>query len=167
MRAYKKILVPSISACPSMAQLTRCSEIATTRGSEARVIQFIDSSSGFESDGPAGGFPDELAARKVPAARKRLELLLSRSRLGWAECCVTHGQPDSLLAGTLREWQPDLVIVSSGWGHTRWVERAARVAGIAIPDILGVKADGLLGRLLGGMLPNTMPRAHHSLHDAM
>jgi hypothetical protein len=58
------------------------------------------------------------------------------------------------------------VIVASGWGHTRWVERAAQAAGIAIPDILGVKADGLLSRLLGGMLPDTMPSAHHSLHDA-
>lgn len=166
MKAYKRILVPSVSACPSTAQLARCSEIATAGGGEARVMQFIDSGSGFEPDGPAGVFPDELAARKVPAARRRLELLLARNRLGWVRSAVSHGDPRVLLAIALAEWPPDLVIVSSGWGHTRWVESAARAAGIAIPDILGVKADGLLGRLLGGMLPHAMPRTPHSLHDA-
>lgn len=165
MKAYRRILIPSISAGPSDAQLSCAAELARASNGDVTVAQFIDVSSGFESDGPAGVLPGELAARKVPAARRRLELILAGSPLAWARSSVTYGEPDTLLANAMRESRPDLVIVSSGWGHARWVERAAHKAGIAIPDILGVKSDGLLSRLLNSLLPQSVSSTHQPLHD--
>jgi len=152
MKTYRKILIPSIATCPAAAQLARGAEVAAAGDSAVRVVQFIDSRTGFEADGPAGTLPLEKAARRVPAARRRLELTLARSPLGWAKSSVIHGEPDRLLANVLRAWQPDLVIVTSGWSRSRWVEQAAREACIAVPDILSVEGDGVLTRLLRTIL---------------
>jgi hypothetical protein len=173
MKTYRRILVPSISVCPSLAQLTRCGEIAAAGDSEVKVVLFIDTASGIESDGPAGVLPEGRAARKVPSARRRLDLLLAGNGLSWARSAVAYGAPGSLLSKVLRQWQPDLVIVPSGWWHARWVERAAQKAEIVTPDILGVKADGLFGKLRAWLPLVTdamhFPPGHvgsHSLHPA-
>jgi|WetSurMetagenome_2_1015567.scaffolds.fasta_scaffold514919_2 hypothetical protein len=166
MKTYRRILVPTISSCPSAAQLTRCGEIAQTSDCKARVVLFIDRRSIFESDGPAGVFPEEeVLAGKVSDARQRLAPLLNRSGLGWVQSSVTYGVPKKLLTSELRTWQPDLVIVTKGWGHAHWVERAAREAGIPVPDIMGVAPDGPFRKLLNALLPLSINAMHFPLDN--
>jgi hypothetical protein len=155
MKTYRRILVPTFSACPSAAQLDRCRELAALGDSMVRVVRFLDRDNIFESDGPAGIFPqEELIGAKVSDVRHRLDLLLARSGLGWAGLTVVAGDPQKLLAGELKTWQPDLVIVTRGWGHARGVVRAARQTGIPVPDIVVVAPDGLVRKLLNAFLPH-------------
>lgn len=154
MKTYRRILVPTFSSCPSLAQLNRCSELAARGDCKVRVLRFFDPSHIFESDGPAGIFPQEaLIAGKVSDTRQRLRQLLDRNGLGWVQSSVVVGDPKQLLARELKAWLPDLVIVTKGWGHARRVGRAAREAGIFMPDILGVSRDGLVRKLLNALLP--------------
>lgn len=166
MKTYRRILVPTFSSCPSVAQLNRCSELAALGDCKLRVVHILDRSHIFESDGPAGIFPqEELIAAKVSDVRQRLRLLLDRSGLGWAQSSVSVGDPKKLLARELKTWLPDLVIVTKAWGHAHRVERAAREAGIPMPDILGVAADGLGRKLLNALLPLSVERLPWPLGD--
>ncbi len=154
MKTYRRILVPTFSSCPSVAQLNRCRELAALGDCKLRVVHILDRSHIFESDGPAGIFPqEELIAGKVADVRQRLHLLLHRSGLGWAQRSVVVGDPKQLLARELKTLAPDLVIVTKAWGHVRRVERAAREAGISMPDIMGVTPDGFIRKLLNALLP--------------
>lgn len=78
------------------------------------VAQFIDSHRVGGTDGPAGALPEDLAARQVPALRRRLDLKLSQHNLGWVESRVLCGSPTRLLAELLREWRPGLLITGVG-----------------------------------------------------
>jgi hypothetical protein len=154
MKTYRRILVPTFSSCPSLAQLARCAELAVPRDCMVRVVHILDRSHFFESDGPAGIFPqEELIAGKVADIRERVHLLLNRNGLGWAQSSAVVGDPKKMLANELRTWRPDLVIVTKGWGHTRRIERAAREAGVPMPDIEVVVPDGLVRKLLNALLP--------------
>lgn len=154
MKAYRRILVTNFSSCPSVAQLSRCGELAARDDCKARIVLLMDRGNIFESDGPAGIFPQEdLIEDKLADARQRLGLLRDRSGLGWAQASVVLGEPKRLLARELKTWHPDLVIVTHGWGHVRRVERAAREAGIPVPDIIGVAPDRLYRKLLNALLP--------------
>lgn len=154
MKAYRRILVTNFSSCPSVAQLNCCSELATRDDCKARIVLLMDRSSIFESDGPAGIFPqEEMIADKLADARQRLGLLRDRNGLGWAQATVVLGNPKPLLAHELKTWRPDLVIVTHGWGHVRRVEHSAKEAGIPVPDIIGVAPDRLYRKLLNALLP--------------
>lgn len=154
MKRYRRILVTNFSSCPSVAQLSRCGELAARDDCQARIVLLMDRGNVFESDGPAGIFPmEDLIADKLIDARQRLGLLLQRSGLGWAQGVVAMGEPQRLLARELKAWRPDLVIVTHGWGHARRVERVAREAGIPVPDIIGVAPDRLYRKLLNALLP--------------
>lgn len=154
MKDYRRILVTNFSSCPSVAQLSRCGELAAREDCKARIVLLMNRGNIFESDGPAGIFPQEdLIEGKLADARQRLGLLRDRSGLGWAQASVVLGEPKRLLARELKTWRPDLVIVTHGWGHVRRIERAARAAGIPVPDIIGVAPDRLYRKLLNALLP--------------
>jgi hypothetical protein len=139
-RAYQRILVTSGSACPSAAQLAHGAAIAAKHHAAVRVMQLIDGSPIFAADGPAGKLVFKRDARRVSLATRRLHMLLARSRLGWAHASVMQGDPYGLLACVLRDWQPDLVIVSAELGREQWVKFAAMTAGIAMPEIFDADA---------------------------
>jgi hypothetical protein len=165
MKTYRKILVPSFSSCPSVAQLTRCSELAVPGDCKVRVVHILDRSRIFESDGPVGIFPqEELIASKVSDTRQRLRLLLERNELDWAQSSVVVGDPQPLLARELKAMAPELVIVTKGWGHVHRVKRAARQAGIPVPDILDVAADGLVRKIINALLPLSVAALRLPLH---
>jgi len=155
MKAYRRILLASFSTCPSVTQLTLCRELVAQPGDgKARVVMFQDRDTVFESDGPAGIFPqDELIRSRAADARQRLDLLLECSGLGQVPSAVRVGEPKELLARELKNWHPDLVVVSRGWGHARRVVRAARQAGIPVPEVMAVAPDHLLRKLLNALLP--------------
>lgn len=149
MKTYQRILLPTRSGCPSMAQLSRCKELATLGGSKARVVLFLDRNRIFESDGPAGIYPmDGLLTEKAVD----VGLLLNRSGLGWIQPEVQLGDPRKQLVQEMQSWQPDLVIYDRKWGHARWIERAVRKAGVSAPDIIAVAADGVFRKLLNALL---------------
>lgn len=164
MKTYQRILLPTLSCCPSMAQLRRCNELAATGDSKARVVLFIDRNIIVESDGPAGVFPmEDKLSEKVVAARQRLGLLLDRSGLDWVQPVVQLGDPGKLLTQVMKSWQPDLVVYDRGLGHARWVEHAMRDAGITAPDIIDVAADGIFRKLLNALLPLSADLMHFPL----
>jgi hypothetical protein len=156
-KAYKRILVPFGSACPSAAQLVQGSTIAATHHATVQVMQFIDGSPTFPSDGPAGRLVFKRDARTVRLARRRLDMLLARSRLGWVESSVMQGDPAGLLACVLMNWQPDLVIVSAELGRKQWVEFAAMTAGIPVPDILDAETGANLTPRLDRSITHPAP----------
>lgn len=154
MKDYRRILLASFSTCPSVAQLACCRELAGQSDCKARAVLFQNPNNVFESDGPAGIFPqEELIRSRAAAARQRLGLLLEHNGLGRLPSSVQVGKPQELLTRELKSWQPDLVIVTRGWGHTRRFVRAAQQAGVPVPEIMAVAPDHLLRKMLNALLP--------------
>jgi nucleotide-binding universal stress UspA family protein len=116
MKTRQRILVPFTHGHSGSALLRRAGEIATSADIELLVASVLDTRSGFESDGPAGGLPGERAARLAPAERKRIEHDLVRHGLDRAQATVIWGEPRAALAGLIRSWRPDLVVCD---GRTR------------------------------------------------
>ncbi len=138
MKSYRRILVPISSAGQGDILLQRAAEIAQGQRMQMLVVRVLDTRSGFEPDGPAAVMPGEAAARRAPDARKRLDLQLARSNLGWAEARVVWGEPESVLADIIRIWEPDLVVACAG----------QLPQGIMVDtDILTVARRGLFRRL--------------------
>ncbi len=154
MKNPRRILLPSFSTYSSVTQLAVCRELAGQGDSKARVVLLQDRNRIFESDGPAGIFPqEELIRRKVAAARQHLSLLLERGGLERTQRSVQCGDSRELLARELKSWHPDLVVVTRGWGHARRVELAAREAGIPVPEVMVVAPDHPFRKLLNALLP--------------
>lgn len=140
MKTYRRILVPIAADRQAEILLHRAGELAATAHSRARmlVLRVLDTRSGFEADGPAGCLPGERAARRLPDARQRLDLLLARGNLSWAEAKVVWGEPQTVLAEVIRDWSPDLVVACADQ-LPRGVAPGA--------DVLNVGCRGLFGRL--------------------
>ncbi|MBZ0105289.1 MAG: universal stress protein [Sulfuricella denitrificans] len=110
MTTYQRILVSISAGGQSDVLLHRAAELAQSQRIQMLVVQVIDTRSGFESEGPAGILPGESAARRIPDAIKRLDLLLARNNLSWAEAKVVRGEPKVALAEVIRAWKPDVVV---------------------------------------------------------
>lgn len=110
MKNYQRILVPILAGGQSDILLHRVAELTQVPRTQMLVVHVLDSHSAISSDGPAGALPGELAARRAPEAMKRLELLLARNNLAWAEAKVVWGEPNGLLSQLVREWAPDLIV---------------------------------------------------------
>lgn len=148
MKTYRRILVPITSAGEGDILLRRAAEIAEGQRAQMLVVRVLNTGSGVEPDGPAAAMPGEAAARRAPEAGKRLDLLLARNNLGWAEARVVWGEKKAVLAELIRTWQPDLVIASAG---------QLPHGILADADILTVARRGLLRRL-AEMLNQPAPR---------
>lgn len=139
MKTYQRILVPVPADGRADILLHRAAELAAAHPRvRLLALRVVDSRSGFESEGPAGNLPGDRAARRVPEAKKRLDLALSRAKLSWAEAKVAWGEPRAVLAEVVRDWSPDLVLTCSG-------ELPAGSANGA--DVLSVGCRGFLARL--------------------
>lgn len=114
MKTYRRILVPVPAGGQSDILLQRASELAHSQRTQMLVVRVLDTRSGFEPDGPAAVLPGEAAARRAPGVRKQLDLQLARNNLGWVEAKVVWGEPKSVLADLIRDWQPDLVVACAG-----------------------------------------------------
>jgi nucleotide-binding universal stress UspA family protein len=114
MNSYQRILVRIPAGGQGDTLLHRAAELAQSRHTQILVVRVIDTRSGFESDGPAGMLPGEAAARRVPQARKRLDLQLARNNLCWAESKVVCGEPKAALTELVRAWKPDVVVTCDG-----------------------------------------------------
>lgn len=150
MKSYHRILVPILNNGQSGALLQKVSDIARYSRPQVLVVRILDTRSGFEPDGPAAIFPEEAAARRAPAALKRLELQLARSNLGWAEAKVVWGVPKVKLAGLVRAWQPDLVVT----GKTQLPKEIS-----ASVDVLTTAGKSLFRRLMDALIPPTIRHA--------
>lgn len=152
MKAYQRILVPVPADGRADILLHRAAELAASTPGRARmlVLRVLDTRHGFESEGPAGSLPGDRAARRVPEARKRLDLALSRANLSWVEAKVTWGEPRVVLADVVRDWCPDLVLSCAG-------ELPAGLAKDA--DVLSVGCRGMFARLADAFHP---PAAGHA-----
>lgn len=145
MKAYQRILIPMPADGRGEILLRRAAGMLPHGRGEMMVVQVLDTRSGFESDGPAGRLAGDRVARQVPGARKRLDLLLARNNLAWAEARVLCGEPRPTMTGFIRQWQPDLVVTCADLhpadlAHDLTVEP---------PDVLTVKCSGLFDRLGG------------------
>lgn len=138
MKTYRRILVPISAGGQSDILLQRAAELAQAQRAQMLVVRMLDTRSGFESDGPAAALPGELAARRAPDVKKRLDLQLARNNLGWAEAKVVWGEPEAVLAEVVRGWAPDLVVACSGHLPQGIAEGA---------DILTIGCRGLFRRL--------------------
>lgn len=140
MKSYRRILVPVPGDGRAEILLHRAGEFAATAPARVRmlVLRVLDTGSGFESDGPVGSLPGERAARLLPDAKKRLDLMLARGNLSWAETKVAWGEPGIVLAEVIRDWSPDLVVACDG-------QLPGGVASGA--DVLNVGCSGLFRRL--------------------
>lgn len=138
MKTYRRILVPIASGGQGDVQLRRAAELAQARRTQLLVVRVLDTRSGIEPDGPAAILPSEAAARGAPDAKKRLDLLLARNSLAWAESRVVWGEPKRVLADIIRAWEPDLVVACDGQLPLGIAEAA---------DILTVARPGWFRRL--------------------
>jgi len=145
MKAYQRILVPIPADGRGEILLRRAAEMLPTSRGNMMVVQVLDTRSGFESDGPAGSLPGERAARQVPGAKKRLDLLLARNNLAWAESRVLCGEPHPAMTEFIRSWKPDLVVTCARVSP----EELAYDLAADLPDVLTVKCHSLFGRLGG------------------
>ena len=162
MRAYQRILVPIESSSRDEVLLKRAAEIAQTDHAEVMVVRVIDVRSGFESDGPAGVFPMERAARKKTVERKRLDLMLSRNSLSWAQAQVTCGEPVPVLTDVINQWRPDLIVTASTLLLPGWVASAVAQASGSRPDLLNVVCDNVFSRLAQAVFPFSASQARSS-----
>lgn len=159
MKSYRRILVPIETGSRGEALLQRAAEIAQTGQAEVMVVKVINTRSGFEPDGPAGALPKEQAARKKPEARKRLDLMLARNKLGWAQARVICGDPDLVLADTITQWRPDLIVAAAGWLPRGWIAAAVARSNGAKPDVLTVESANVFARLAHAVLPHAASQA--------
>jgi hypothetical protein len=143
MKTYQRILVPMPADGRGEILLRRAAELLPAGRSNMMVVQVIDNRSGFDSDGPAGRLAGERVARRVPGAKKRLDLLLARNNLGWAESRILCGSPRPAMTEFIRAWRPDLVVTCARVSP----EELAHDLGGDQPDVLTVKCRGLFGRL--------------------
>lgn len=154
MKSYRRILVP-VLAGQAIDPLARRATALAGPGSEVRAVAIIDTTSGFEPDGPAAATTQERAARQRPAVQRRLELELARGPLAGAEAQVLAGDSGRLLQDLLRDWRPDLVVAQDGLLPQAWLHGAFGTAGAPLPDVLKVSRPPLLSQLLGMVLPRT------------
>jgi nucleotide-binding universal stress UspA family protein len=138
MKTYRRILVPLPAGGQNDFLLSRAAELARTQNAKMLVVRVLDTSNGFESDGPAAVLPGDAASRRAPEVKKRLELQLARNNLGWVEAKVAWGEPVTVLADVIRSWQPDLMVTLAG--HLP----QALTDGV---DALTVSRPGLFSRL--------------------
>ncbi len=139
MKTYRRILVPLTAAGQCDTLLCRAAEIAQEHNAKMLVLRVLDIRSGFAPDGPAALRPEEAAARRAPNVKKRLDLLLARNNLGWAEAKVQWGEPKKVLAEVIDSWQPDLVLACAGDLPQGFVHGS---------DLLTVNCRSLLKRLI-------------------
>lgn len=143
MKNYRRILVPLPADGRSEVLLRRAAEMLPGGRGELMVARVLDTRSGFESDGPAGRLPGEREARQVPGEKKRLDLLLARHKLGWAESRVLLGDPRPTLHAFIRDWRPDLVVTCARMSP----DELGYDLTDEPPDVLTVKCHGLFWRL--------------------
>lgn len=160
MKTYRRILVPIDSGSRGAALLKRAAEIAQTDHAEVMVVKVIDTRGGFESDGPLGSLPMERAARKKPAERQRLDLMLARSKLSWAESRVICGEPAPVLADTIRQWRPDLIVIAASLFLPGWITSVVAQSGGVRPDVLTVVCGNPFSRLARTVFPRVAHQAH-------
>lgn len=148
MKTYRRILVCITAADQEADLLQRTAELSRDHPAHILALRVIDTRSGFEADGPAATLPGDAAARRAPAAKRRLDLLLARCGLAWAESRVLCGEPADVLAQVGREWAPDLILTA---GRLLPEEVGAGT------DVLRVGCRNWLARL-AGMLASPQPR---------
>lgn len=157
MNHYRRILITLPSDARAEALLHQADEQLKQGNPQVLILQVLDTRSGFEADGPAANLPMECAARRIPAARKRLDLLLARHGLGWIETRIVCGEPEPMLRQCIQEWRPDLLVACA----SHWSSAAETLAAADGPDFLGIKCHGLLRRLgaaFGQMVDHTEHR---------
>jgi len=154
MKSRQRILVSLTPGRHGEALLRRAGEIAASEHAALLVVQVLDTRSGFESDGPAGILPGELAARRVPAEKKRLDQQLARNGLGWAKTAVVCGEPRAALSAVVRNWRPDLVI--SDVRMPRILPHRASQGG---PEMMTVSRGGLFTRMAEFLFPHARGHA--------
>jgi len=162
MRTYQRILVPIDSGSRGEALLKRAAEIAQIGHAEIMVVKVIDIRDGFESDGPVGSLPMERAARKKPAERKRLDLMLARNNLSWAQAQVICGEPVPVLTDTINQWRPDLIIAAATLLLTGWAASAVAQSSGVRPDVLTVVCNNVFSRLTQAIFPVGANQARRS-----
>lgn len=145
MKSYRRILVPWPTDGRGEILLRRAAEMLPASLGDMMVVQVLDTRSGFDSDGPAGQLAEERVARQVPDARKRLDLLLARNNMAWAETRVLCGVPRPTMSDFIRTWKPDLVVTCADLRP----EELARDLASEPPDVLTVKCHRLFARLGG------------------
>jgi len=143
MKAYNRILVPMPHDGRGEILLRRAAEMLPASRGDMMVVQVLDTRTGFESDGPAGNLRGERVARQVPGAKKRLDLLLARNNLAWAESRVLCGEPHPAMTEFIRVWKPDLVVTCAHLSP----EALGYDLAAEPPDVLTVKCHGLFSRL--------------------
>lgn len=142
MKTYQRILVPLPADGRSEILLRRAAEMLSATRGDMMVVRVLDTRTGFESDGPAASLPGERVARQVPGARKRLDLLLARNNLAWAESRVLCGEPRPAMTEFIRVWKPDLVVTCADLAPEQLYDLSGES-----PDVLTVKCHGLFNRL--------------------
>lgn len=152
MKSYRRILVPMPADGRGEILLRRAAEMLPASRSDMMVVQVLDTRTGIESDGPAGNLRGERVARQVPGAKKRLDLLLARNNLAWAESRVLCGEPNPAMADFIRVWKPDLVVTCANLRP----EELGYDLSAEPPDVLTVKCHGLFGRF-GDVFGHAVP----------
>ena len=143
MKSYRRILIPMPHDGRGEILLRRAAKLLPTDRGDMMVVQVLDTRSGFASDGPAGSLPGEREMRRLPDLKRRLDLLLARNNLSWAEARVLCGEPRPAMAGCIRDWKPDLVVTCD-----RLVpETLVHDLSVEPPDVLTVKCHGWFARL--------------------
>lgn len=143
MKSYRRILVPMPADGRGEILLRRAAEMLPAGRGDMMVVQVLDTRTGFEADGPAANLPGERVARRVPGAKQRLDLLLARNNLAWAESRVLCGEPHPAMTEFIRAWKPDLVVTCA----SLMPEALASDLAAELPDVLTVKIRGLFDRL--------------------
>ena len=142
MKSYRRILVPVPADGRGEILLKRAAELLPANRGDMMVVRVLDTRTGFESDGPAASLPGERVARQIPGARKRLDLLLARNNLSWAESRVLCGEPRPAMTEFIRVWKPDLVVTCADLVPEQLYDLSGEP-----PDVLTVKCHGLFNRL--------------------
>lgn len=154
MKTRQRILVPYTPGRSGAALLRRAGEIAASREADLRVVHVLDTRTSFEPDGPAGALAGERAARRAPAAQKRLEQDLKQHGLGHAQGTVIWGEPGSALAALIGSWHPDLV-VCDGRISRMFPARASQQG----PEMMTLGGNGLFARLARLVFPHAQRHA--------
>lgn len=143
MKTYRRILVTLPTDGRAETLLHRATEQLAGGRAQLLVLQVLDTRSGIEPDGPAANLPREHMARRLPAAKQRLDLLLARHDLAWAEARIVCGEPNTIIGQCVRDWRPDLVVACA----SLWSRDYSLPSDRDSPDVLSVKCHGLFSRL--------------------